>query len=33
MNEVPNILWLEEVRKEDIISVGGKGSSLVRWHP
>ena len=25
MNEVPNILWLEEVRKEDIISVGGKG--------
>src|SRR5512137_200333 len=28
MNEVPNILWLEEVRKEDIISVGGKGASL-----
>jgi len=25
---VPNILWLEEVRKEDIISVGGKGASL-----
>jgi pyruvate, water dikinase len=28
MNEVPNILWLEEIRKEDIISVGGKGASL-----
>ena len=28
MKEVPNILWLEEVRKEDIISVGGKGASL-----
>jgi pyruvate, water dikinase len=28
MNEVPNILWLEEVRKEDIVSVGGKGASL-----
>jgi pyruvate,water dikinase len=28
MNKVPNILWLEEVRKEDIISVGGKGASL-----
>jgi len=25
---VPNILWLEEIRKEDIISVGGKGASL-----
>lgn len=28
MREVPNILWLEEIRKEDIISVGGKGASL-----
>ncbi len=28
LNEVPNILWLEEIRKEDIISVGGKGASL-----
>jgi len=28
MNEVPNILWLEEIRKEDISSVGGKGASL-----
>jgi pyruvate,water dikinase len=28
MNTVPNILWLEEIRKEDIISVGGKGASL-----
>jgi len=28
MNPVPNILWLEEIRKEDIISVGGKGASL-----
>jgi pyruvate,water dikinase len=28
MKEVPNILWLEEIRKEDIISVGGKGASL-----
>lgn len=28
MNEVPNILWLEEIRKEDIPSVGGKGASL-----
>lgn len=25
---VPVILWLEEIRKEDIISVGGKGASL-----
>ena len=25
---MPNILWLEEIRKEDIISVGGKGASL-----
>jgi pyruvate, water dikinase len=28
MNSVPNILWLEEIRKEDITSVGGKGASL-----
>ena len=28
MKSVPNILWLEEIRKEDIISVGGKGASL-----
>ena len=28
MKEVPNVLWLEEIRKEDIISVGGKGASL-----
>ena len=28
MNDVPNILWLEEIRKEDIASVGGKGASL-----
>ncbi|PKL63876.1 MAG: phosphoenolpyruvate synthase [Methanomicrobiales archaeon HGW-Methanomicrobiales-3] len=28
MTVVPNILWLEEIRKEDIISVGGKGASL-----
>jgi pyruvate,water dikinase len=28
MKDVPNILWLEEIRKEDIISVGGKGASL-----
>ena len=28
MKEVPNILWLEEIRKEDIPSVGGKGASL-----
>ena len=28
MKEVPNILWLEEIRKEDIFSVGGKGASL-----
>jgi pyruvate,water dikinase len=28
MKEVPNILWLEEIRKEDIVSVGGKGASL-----
>jgi len=29
MTVVPNILWLEEIRKEDIIAVGGKGASLV----
>ncbi len=28
MKNVPTILWLEEIRKEDIISVGGKGASL-----
>ena len=28
MKDVPNILWLEEIRKEDISSVGGKGASL-----
>jgi len=28
MKDVPNILWLEEIRKEDIASVGGKGASL-----
>jgi len=28
MKEMPNILWLEEIKKEDIISVGGKGASL-----
>ncbi|PKG32800.1 PEP/pyruvate-binding domain-containing protein, partial [Methanoregula sp.] len=28
MKDVPNILWLEEIRKEDIISTGGKGASL-----
>jgi len=28
MKNVPNILWLEEIRKEDIVSVGGKGASL-----
>jgi pyruvate,water dikinase len=28
MNSVPNILWLEEIKKEDIPSVGGKGASL-----
>ncbi|NYT05241.1 MAG: phosphoenolpyruvate synthase [Methanomicrobiales archaeon] len=28
MSEVPNILWLEEIKKEDISSVGGKGASL-----
>lgn len=28
MTQVPDILWLEEIRKEDISSVGGKGASL-----
>ncbi len=28
MTGIPNILWLEEIRKEDIPSVGGKGASL-----
>jgi Phosphoenolpyruvate synthase/pyruvate phosphate dikinase len=28
MTGVPDILWLEEMRKEDIPSVGGKGASL-----
>lgn len=28
MTGVPDILWLEEIRKEDIPSVGGKGASL-----
>ena len=28
MKDVPSILWLEEIRKEDIVSVGGKGASL-----
>ncbi|MBN1167365.1 MAG: phosphoenolpyruvate synthase [Methanospirillaceae archaeon] len=28
MKQVPDILWLEEIRKEDIPSVGGKGASL-----
>jgi pyruvate,water dikinase len=28
MKEMPDILWLEEIRKEDIASVGGKGASL-----
>ena len=28
MTKVPDILWIEEVRKEDITSVGGKGASL-----
>ncbi|MCK9306212.1 MAG: phosphoenolpyruvate synthase [Methanoculleus sp.] len=25
---MPNVLWLEEIKKEDIVSVGGKGASL-----
>jgi pyruvate,water dikinase len=28
MKEMPDILWLEEIRKEDISLVGGKGASL-----
>jgi pyruvate,water dikinase len=28
MNEQPNILWLNEIKKDDIVSVGGKGASL-----
>lgn len=28
MKELPDILWLEEIRKEDIAAVGGKGASL-----
>ncbi|MDI6867708.1 phosphoenolpyruvate synthase [Methanoculleus sp.] len=28
MKEIPNVLWLEEIKKEDIPSVGGKGASL-----
>ncbi len=28
MTGIPDILWLEEIRKEDIASVGGKGASL-----
>jgi pyruvate,water dikinase len=28
MKDVPTILWLEEIRKEDIAAVGGKGASL-----
>ena len=28
MREMPDILWLEEIRKEDIAAVGGKGASL-----
>ena len=28
MNKMPDILWLAEIRKEDIPSVGGKGASL-----
>jgi pyruvate,water dikinase len=28
MNEQPNVLWLEEIKKDDIVSVGGKGASL-----
>jgi pyruvate,water dikinase len=28
MNKAPDILWLEEIKKEDIPSVGGKGASL-----
>lgn len=28
MNKMPDILWLAEIKKEDIPSVGGKGASL-----
>ena len=28
MDKSPNILWLNEIRKDDIPSVGGKGASL-----
>jgi pyruvate,water dikinase len=28
MKEMPDVLWLEEIRKEDIAAVGGKGASL-----
>ncbi len=28
MKQMPNVLWLEEIKKEDIVSVGGKGASL-----
>ncbi len=28
MKDAPDILWLEEIRKDDILSVGGKGASL-----
>ncbi|HDR73999.1 MAG TPA: phosphoenolpyruvate synthase [Methanoculleus sp.] len=28
MKEQPNVLWLEEIKKDDIVSVGGKGASL-----
>ncbi|WAI02013.1 phosphoenolpyruvate synthase [Methanogenium organophilum] len=28
MTKVPNILWLAEIQKEDVPSVGGKGASL-----
>lgn len=28
MKKMPDILWLEEIRKEDIAAVGGKGASL-----
>jgi len=30
MKEMPNVLWLEEIKKEDIISVGGKEHLWVR---
>ncbi len=28
MKQLPDVLWLEEIKKEDIVSVGGKGASL-----